>query len=324
MDEEKIYDALLEAYETDDVKTFNELNQKYNLGLMSIDQVVLLENRPTFDLSIYGGNGQYMKNYTTSRFIVNMEPLPKHILKEPEFRIYSYSYIIFHVLTRLEDNPDLDDLLENIELDLPSHVAKEILISKGFVEINPKGEAVITDYGAFRLMGVNWVGFYESYLDYFDFHEFERYMQENDTGSVVKNSLNYMDEHLKIAYQNKEFDRLHDVFSSKAMIYLSQKKFKKALIEELKLFSLKLNPIYLDKEDLESYQAIEFPNINNILELEDLSKVNSLKGVFYKAWEDMELEEMLMSKEEAFEYLMRACEGEMLDELCDEISDKYF
>ena len=326
MNENKIYDKLVKAYRENDVELFNKLNNQYNLGLTSIDQIALVEDRPTFDLSRYyeNYNAQYMKNYTTSRFIVNLEPLPKHILKKPEFNIVSYSYMIYHVLTNLQVNPKIDEILGNVELQFPSDFAKDLLESKGFIEIDSEGFAEITDYGYFRLMGVNWVGFYEQYMDYFDFDDFERYMQENDTGSVVKNSLNYLDEHLKIAYAKKEFDRLHNVFSSKAMIYLNEKEFKKALIEELKIFTLKLNPIYLDKGDLDSYYAIEYPNINNILELYDLAEVKSIKRVLYKAWMDIEFEERLMTKKEAFNYLSRAFDGEIIDELSEEVANKYF
>ena len=150
-------------------------------------------------------------------------------------------------------------------------------------------------------------------------------MQENDTGSVVKNSLNYLDEHLKIAYEKKEFNRMHDVFSSKAMIYLHEEEFKKALIEELKIFILKINAVYLNKNDLKSFYAIEYPNINNISELEDLAEINNLKRVLYKAWFDLKLDdEMLMTKKEAFNYLKRAYDGEVLDELAEEVANKYF
>lgn len=327
MNRQNVFDELLKAYFSDDGKLFNELNDKYHLGLTSLDQVELVEDRPTFDLSRYyeDWNGQYFKNYTTSRFIVNMEPLPKHILKKPEFNIVSYSYMIYHVLTALQENPDIDEVLNNVELQFPRDVAKDLLSSQGFVEIKSNGDADITSYGFLRLRGVNWVNYYDSYLDYFDFDDFERYMKENDTGSVFKNSLNYLDEHLKIAYGQKQFNRMHDVFSSKAMIYLHEEEFKNALIEELKIFILKINAIFLDKKDLESFYAIEYPNINNILELESLAEINNLKRALYRAWFDLELDdEMLLTKKEAFDYLKRACDGEVIDELAGEVADKYF
>ncbi len=326
MDNEFIYNELLKAYETNDIDLFDEINNKYGLGLTSIDQVEFVEVRPTIDLSKYFVNyrAQYMKNYTTSRFLVNLEPLPKYILKEPEFNIVSYSYMIFHVLTELQVNPNLDEVLDSVELEFESDLAKDILTSQGFVDVDGNGDATITGYGLMRLAGVDWVKFYEIYLDYFDFNDFERYMKEYDTGSVVKNSLNYLEEHLKIAYDKKEFNRMHDVFSSKAMIYLYEEDFKKALLEELKIFVLKLNHIFLSQDELDSYKAIEFPNINNIIELEVLSQVKSLKRILYRAWIEIDLDEMLMTKKEAYGYLVRAMDGEILDDLSDEIVDKYF
>ena len=80
----------------------------------------------------------------------------------------------------------------------------------------------------------------------------------------------------------------------------------------------------MDKIEYDSYNAIEFPNINNISELYDLAEVKSLKRILYKAWMDVELDEMLMTKKEAYGYLQRAFDGEMLDELSDEVANKYF
>ena len=325
MNEEIIYKKLLEAYEANDVESFEEINSRYNLGLISIEQVELIELRPTIDLSEYyvNYNAQYMKNYTTSRLLVNLEPLPKYKLKEPEFNIVSYSYMIYHVLTALQINPNLDEVLDNVELQIPKDTAKNILISEGFIDVEGK-TASVTQYGFFRLSGVSWVSLYDTCLDYFDFDDFERYMQEYDTGNVVKNAFNYLDEHLKIARQNREFNRLYDVYSSKALLYLNEERFKNALIEELKIFVLKLNPVYLDKKDLKDYKAVEYPNINNIFELNDLAEVKSLKRVLYKAWMDVEFDEMYLDKKEAFKYLTRTKKGEVLDDLSDEIADKYF
>ena len=289
MKNEIVLNKLLEAYESKNQDLFDEINEEYNLGLISIDQIESLEDRPVFDLSRYYENwpGQYMKNYLTSRFILNMEPLPKHILKERDFTVHSYSYMISHVLNGLLENPNLDDVLNHVKLDIPTDMARKILTSENFIEVESNGNARVTGYGLFRLQGVEWVKFYDSYLDYFDFNDFERYMQEYDTGDVGKNSLNYLEEHLKIAHDKREFNRLHDVFSSKAMVYLGQEKFKKALLEELKIFVLKLNPVYLDKKEYASTRPIEYPNINNINELNDLSEVKSLKRVLYRAWLDV-------------------------------------
>ena len=324
MNRKKIFNELVKAYENNDVESFEKINEENDLGLTSIDQIEEVQDVPTFDLSKYYVDYQaiYYKNYITSRYILNMEPLPKYKLKEPEINIISYSYMIFHVLTGLQENPVLDEVLDDVELQFSSQDAKEILISKDFIQVNDIGEAIITPYGIYRLRGVNWVGFYDSFLDYFDFDDFERYMKEYDTGDVFQNSLNYLDEHLKIAIENKEFNRLHDVFSSKAMVYMNKSEFKNALMEELKIFVLKLNPIYLD--DLESYQAVGFPNINNITEFNDLAEVKSLKRVLYKVWMDFEFDEMLMTKKEAFNYLTRAIDGEYLDKLSEEIANKHF
>ena len=323
---EMVFRELLKAYNENDVEYFEEINSEFGLGLTSIDQVELVESRPVLDLSRYYENAhpQYMRNYTTSRKIVELEPLHKHVLLKDEFKIRSYSIVIYRVLNQLKETPYLDAVLENVEINMDKDMAMEFLLFKGLVEPIGDDEVIITDYGEMRLRGVNWVKLYETYLDYFDFDDFEHYMKVNDTGNVVKNAHNYLNDNLKVAYDEKDFYRLHDVFSSKALLYLHEEKFNEALNEELKVFILKLNPVYLNKDDLKDYVAVEYPNINNIVELADLIEIEKLDSVFSKAWCEMELDSMLMSESEAFQYLERATNGETIPDLSAEIADKYF
>ena len=376
MNIEYIYKQLAKAYKTNNVELFNELNEKYKIGLESIDDVELIENRPTIDLSKYFKNwdAEYYKNYTTSRSIVNIEPLHKHELDSEGFKITSYSMVIYKVLNALKDNPNLDEVLNQVEINMDASIAKDFLISKELIkpkafnkrELRKKyskysedelkkelksysldidgnkktlikrlidydlthkdksGNYTITQYGNHRLNGVSWVSLYEGYLEYFDFIDFENYMQDYDTGSVMQNSFNYLEENLEMAYDDRDFYRLHDVFCSYAMLNLNEQDFEKSLEWELKVFILKLNPVFLDKEDLNKTEAIEYPNINNIMVLSVLAEIEDLTDIFTKCWSNMELGEMLIDEKSALDYLNKAFDCEDIEKLNDEYVDKYF
>ena len=149
-------------------------------------------------------------------------------------------------------------------------------------------------------------------------------MMEHNSIDFIQNAINYLNEHLKIAYQRKDFHRLHDVFSAKSFLYLHNEEFKKALTEELHLYMLRLNPIFLSPEELESYEAIEYSNINNIGILSIFANTHNLKKIFNKTWSHMKFKDRLISKKMSLKYLNRAVGGEDLDELSWEISEKYF
>lgn len=187
-----------------------------------------------------------------------------------------------------------------------------------------ENEFQLTEEADHILNGSEWIETYKQCLDYFDFDELENYMIENRSAGFIQNTINYLNQHLKIAYRRKDFHRLHDVFSAKAIFYLFEDEFKKALTEELHLYMLRLNPIFLSSEELESYEAIMHSNINNIAVLSSLSNIHNLKKIFNKTWSHMEFENRLISKKISLKYLNRAMDGEYFDELSLEISDRYF
>ena len=187
-----------------------------------------------------------------------------------------------------------------------------------------ENEFQLTEDGEYLLSGSQWIEIYEQCMDYFDLDDLENYMMDHNSIDFIQNAINYLNEHLKIAYQRKDFHRLHDVFSAKSFLYLQNEEFKKALTEELHLYMLRLNPVFLSPEELESYEAMEYSNINNIGILSIFSNVHNLKKIFNKTWRHMKFTNRLISKKMSLKYLNRAVGGEDLEELSLEISEKYF
>lgn len=376
MNKNNIYKELLTAYENNDVDSFNRLNQEHNFGMESIEDVLVLEDRPFFNLSqFYATDDIYFLNYATSRRVVDLDkPVTKHKLKERYFpvNVKYYSITIYEVLTAIQHNPNIVEVMDSVELDIDKDVALDFLFSKGLIKRisdnadelkemlenyslpelrgvlklnslkptgrrkemvnrlvkfyinNDRNNVFITDYGMRRLRGVNWVGFYQSCLSFFDFDDYENYMKNNDTGDVILNSFNYLDDNLEMGYKTKDFRRIHDVLSSLAVLYINDKDPKKALETELKLYILRVNPIFLSQSELKDYDALIYTNIDNIITLQKLCSIQSLKDIFDDCWDDVKLDKRLLSKDVAFEYLTRALERESLGDLSLEIADNYF
>ena len=367
---------LLEIYNNNDEEAFEELLDECPLEITDISQIPTLEDRLNIDLSHYfiDGDEYYMKNYAHSRMITDLDrPVKKHALNE-ENPVKHPTYSTFIVLNALKKNPNLDEVLESVDIDMNKALFKDFLFAFNLIESKSHGEDfwqwvydshdisqlrdilrnngldesgdkdelverlavnllysefgevefAVTDEGEFKLMGSQWILFYRESMDYFDFDDYESYMMENDTGDLIRNSINYLNEHLKIGYETNDFYRLHDVFSAKSLVYLHEEEFKRVLFEELQLFILKLNPVFLSSEELESYVAVHLSNINNIDLFATILDISNLKKTFNRAWGFMQLKDRTVSKKIAFKYLNRAIKGENVLDLSHEISDKYF
>ena len=221
---------------------------------------------------------------------------------------------------------ELKDVLRKNDLKVSGNKMDLVLRLQENNMYSPFGEEdfQITENGEEVLRATSWIDAYDNSMECFDRDDFERYVGEYRESSFIQNQLNYLNQHLKIAYRENDFSRLHDVFSAKAMIYVYDEDFKKALIEELQLYMLRLNPVFLSSPEMESYQAFQLSNMNNILVLSQLAGIHNLKKIFSKTWSYMQFKKRLVSKKECLKYLNRAIGGENLEDLSCEIADKYF
>ncbi|WP_407381069.1 hypothetical protein [Methanobrevibacter sp.] len=185
-------------------------------------------------------------------------------------------------------------------------------------------EYVLNENGEEALSKLNWISFYELGMEMFDFDDLEMYLKENKLTHFPEGAIKYLNEHSNRAYKNKDYYLLYDVLASKAMLYVYYDDMRKALMEELKLFQLKLNPIFLDDEELESYEAIEVDNVNNIVILLEILGISNVKKIFNKTWSYMKFEKRLINKKNSLKYLNRLINGENIIEVSDEISQNYF
>jgi len=375
----EISDQFLKAYLKNDVELFTKLNEEYDQDFESIEDVGKLLLKQEIDLSEYlmGMDTVYRKNYShepTIEYIYRERP--KHRLDEPHTEGMSYDTCM--VLSGLEDNSDLDDVIDTLTLFTDQGEIKAHLFADDFIEFknfpgNIHGALLdnykVADYkevlrnnhlkvsgnkvdlatrivengvyteldgadvilslkGEHRLhYDFSWIKFYTIGMEYeFDFRDFESYLSNHMNYQKFDEVVfGYLNEHLKRAYDERDYYLLFDVIASKTMRHIYNRDFKKALIEELKLFILKLNPIYLDVEERKSMDnVIDYDNIQNIAMLMAILKMSNVKKLFNRAWNNIELKNKLVPKKKAFRYLNRALDNDNFKSMSDEIIRIYF
>ncbi len=87
--------------------------------------------------------------------------------------------------------------------------------------------------------------FYEEYLNTFNFDDFHNFYNESKF-DLNTTAINFLNRHLKIARQNRDFNRLIASYVAKGHVYDHMGKYRKSLKFELRVFILNLNPLYLD------------------------------------------------------------------------------
>ena len=179
--------------------------------------------------------------------------------------------------------------------------------------ITDEGEEFLDDYAWFKI--------YDECLYGFDLNDVSKYIDEHD-GDTIEVLDDYIHEHIDFANEKEDFEYLDDCYVAMSLFYMSQKDYENCLRTSLSEIILKLNPIYEYEICYALYMVINSEMIKNIKECLGKLDVN-LESLFYEIWDLKDGETDFTSKEEGFEYLERALDGEDLDDLSEEYEEKY-
>ena len=182
--------------------------------------------------------------------------------------------------------------------------------------LTQKGKDYLNDY--------SWIELYMNFLSMFDFDDFNRFHDVNggDFSEIVSK---YLDEHIKLAKKNKDFDYLINCFSSKAIFAELDENLDDALNWEMRRFCLAINPVYLDKPYYNFYIPLNQENIDNLRLLNDEFSIEMLMDSFDGSWDYFKFNSYIVSKEDAKAILKRLLDNhEDLKLINKEIKDKYF
>ena len=183
-----------------------------------------------------------------------------------------------------------------------------------------KGEKFLNDFAWFKV--------YDECLLPFDLEDVSKYVHDHkeDLTDGIDGYMDlfndYLEKHIELAHEKEDFMYLDDCLFSQSLLYKCRKDYMNCLRASLREFILRLNPIY----EYEIYYAIYgvfvpivVENIGECLEEVDVD----IESLFYEIWDLKDSKEDYAPKEEGFNYLKRALDGEDLDKLSDEYEEKY-
>ncbi len=155
--------------------------------------------------------------------------------------------------------------------------------------ITKKGRAFLEDH--------KWIEIYDKFLKNFNFADFNKFCLSSD-GEPYDMAHEYLDAHIKKAYEVKDLEYMVDCLSIKSRLYIDKYDKCSALKCILRIFCLSLNPIGFEYHSLLRTSVFE--------NLKDLSEVISKKEIlkcFDDTWEDIRFDEYLFDKKEAKDIL---------------------
>ena len=211
----------------------------------------------------------------------------------------------------------LNQLKTSIGSEIADSEVKEFLIENGYID-----ESGLTAKGERYFNSIRWVGHYLTFLDSFDFYEFEDYLN-NSGEEFMPTALKFLNTHFDLALKRNDFKALFVAQSSKALYHAINKNLENALIEEMKLFIVRLNP-NCENHQLTFHEAINQVNILNLNSLIVVCEITDIEMLFNGAWESLKYDKLYFDKKSSFDLLIRALTTTDLDIINKDIEDAYF
>ena len=182
----------------------------------------------------------------------------------------------------------------------------------------------LTQKGKDYLNQYSWIDLYMEFLRDFDFDDFYRFYAaaEGNFNEIVSK---YLDEHIKLAKRDNDFDYLMDCFSSKAIFSELDENLAEALKWEMRRFCLAINPIYFDMSFKRVYSPLNQENVDNLRALKDELSLETIMDSFEESWDYLDFNSFIVPKDDARIILEKVInDDENLELLNADIKDKYF
>ena len=129
----------------------------------------------------------------------------------------------------------------------------------------------------------------------FEFDDISFFIENHD-GEFPEAAQEYLDEHLKLAYEHENFTYLMDCYQSKSNLYLHFDDFENVSKCHLKMFSLGANPIYYDGSGYAL--PLSKPVIESLIDLSEAFGKNHILQLFDEVWDEMDFKVFIVDKKE--------------------------
>ena len=204
-----------------------------------------------------------------------------------------------------------NSLIEKIaESDLP---VEEFSSQKTF--LSKKGYDFLEEFQGIQ--------FYLDNMSSFDYLDFEDYL-ELHSGSFDELTLDYLDEHLILAHESCDFDYIRRTYTAKSKIYHSIGDWEDALICDMRILHLNMNPICLENYRFSSHIPLVVENVSALKQLKAQLGEKRLFESFNENWNFLGFESTIIPKEEVWDYLTAALNSKDENFGSRKIREKYF
>lgn len=243
-----------------------------------------------------------------------------HTYEESYSNVNSPEIDLFSILNEINNGLTFDEAYQITYIN--SCMSKEEILNLACEKnyINEKGEILPEGYEF--VINNEWMFFYDAYLSNFNFDDFN-YFYKNSKLDLEEAGIEFLNESINFAYKNNDFDRFIDTLKAKAHIYDHIGKFSKSLRYELKVFIYNLNPIFADKDLLNSHVPLDNDNIKVLRNFNMVYSTAQIKKYFNKEWKKCSFEKTFISKNNAWKILNNLLKGYSLDEYLEKLYGVY-
>lgn len=202
----ELFERLDRKYKLEDINYGNEYPINFDLDQYKI--LKFIDKCHNLDLAFAFLNNLKLPQEIFSELLFDEEYVTYEITKENWFD-FANDLTVNELKDILRDNglkvsgrkQELIDRISESDISYNEFYSDKLFLTQ-------KGKNYLNDY--------SWIGLYMEFLSSFDFDDFYRFYDANgrDFNEIVSK---YLDEHIKLAKNNKDFDYLIECFSSKAI-----------------------------------------------------------------------------------------------------------
>ena len=310
---------------------FNHKNTKHVLD----ENIVFGKDYPTgsFDYDTYQILFYLKKEPKLDEIFRNIELKTiygEQILRE---NIIKHNYI---TSVDSDNNIDLEDEILKMDISELSNILKKHgintsgkkkkLVKLALENVKPfdfdNCEFKVTKNGEKFLNDFKWIELYDICLYDFEFDDFYKFIDENESSDLIQTAFDYINKHLEHAHECKDFGYVSDCINARAFIYIYINDVYESLKEEIKNYIFRINPIY----DYEEYYSLDilldYQNIISINSYASQLEIDNLEELFNNIWDSMKLEKEFISKNEAYKLLNELFDEKQFDDLCENYLNK--
>lgn len=310
----ELFESLNKKYKLEDINYGKENPTSYDLDQYKILKVI--DECHNLDLAFLFSNNLKLPQKIFAELLFEEEYITYEITKET-WSDFANNYLTVN---------DLKNILRENDLKVSGRKQELIdRIDENNVSFNEfKSDKVfLTEKGKNYLNEYSWIELYMNFLSNFDFDDFYRFYDgaEGNFNEIVSK---YLDEHIKLAKKDNDFDYLLNCFSSKAIFFELDENLNEALKWEMRRFCLEINPIFLNRSFYGFYLPLNQININNLKLLKDELSIEIIMDSFEESWDYFKFNKFIVSRENAKIILERLLNNhEKLELINAELKDRF-